>query len=218
MDFSGRGSQPVQPSSTAPQYSNAGSASNSKKTKTGRKQPKWLVWTAGVVGALIIAAFIVLIGIIAVGGNPKLESTYVDNNKLQAVFLQTGQVYFGNVSSMNDKYIVLKNIYYLQTSSTDGSSSSSTSTANTNVSLVKLGCELHAPYDQMLINRDQVTFWENLQDDGQVAKAVSTFEKDNPDGQKCSDQSSAPNSSSSVQGSSTSNTTNSSTTSNTTKQ
>jgi hypothetical protein len=54
---------------------------------------------------------------------------------------------------------------------------------------VKLGCELHAPFDQMVINRDQVTFWENLQDDGQVAKAVATFKKENPNGQKCADTS-----------------------------
>jgi hypothetical protein len=70
-------------------------------------------------------------------------------------------------------------------------------TANTSVSLVKLGCELHEPFDKMLINRDQVTFWENLQDGGQVAKAVSTFEKQNPNGQKCADQSSASSSNSS---------------------
>lgn len=43
----------------------------------------------------------------------------------------------------------------------------------------------------MVINRDQVTFWENLQTSGQVATAVATFEKQNPDGQKCADQSSA---------------------------
>jgi hypothetical protein len=124
------------------------------------------------------------------------ENKYVDTSKLQAVFLGTGQVYFGNVKALNDKYFVLTNIYYLQTSS---SSTSTTSTAaNTSVSLVKLGCELHQPYDQMVINRSQVTFWENLQSDGQVAKAVAAFEKANPSGQKCTDQSSAASSSSSA--------------------
>jgi hypothetical protein len=45
----------------------------------------------------------------------------------------------------------------------------------------------------MVVNRDQVTFWENLQDSGQVAKAVNTFIKQNPTGQKCVDQSSSSN-------------------------
>jgi hypothetical protein len=55
----------------------------------------------------------------------------------------------------------------------------------------------------MVINRTQVTFWENLQSTGQVAKAVATFQKTNPGGQKCSDQSSAGTSgTSNVQGTS----------------
>jgi hypothetical protein len=95
---------------------------------------------------------------------------------------------------------VLTNIFYLQTSS---SSTTTTASANTSVSLVKLGCELHAPYDQMVINTTQVTFWENLQSSGQVAKAVATFEKANPDGQKCSDQSAANTSTGTVQGATT---------------
>ncbi|HWB38665.1 MAG TPA: hypothetical protein VG604_00285 [Candidatus Saccharimonadales bacterium] len=137
----------------------------------------------GVVAAIVVIALLLLgiIGVLAFGG-PKAEDSYVDSNRLQAVFLNTGQVYFGNVKALNSKYVVLDNIYYLQTSS-NGSSTASNS--NTSVSLVKLGCELHEPLDQMVINRDQVTFWENLGTDGQVAKAVSQFEKQNPDGQKC---------------------------------
>ena len=45
--------------------------------------------------------------------------------------------------------------------------------------LQKLGSELHGPEDQMVINRDQVQFWENLKDDGQVVKAITTY-KANP--------------------------------------
>jgi len=100
----------------------------------------------------------------------------------------------------------------LQTS--NNGSTTSTTAANTNVSLVKLGCELHSPYDQMIINREQVTFWENLQDSGQVAKAVKTFEQQNPNGQKCADQSTSNNASTTnnVQGSTNTTTNNSTTT------
>lgn len=201
MDFTGRGSQPAQPAS--PQFGGGASgAANTKKTKA--KQRNYVQWGVGLFGLLLLLLVVALIVRIGFGG-AKNESTYVDKNKLQAVFLQTGQVYFGNVKSLNSKYFVLNNIYYLQTSSTGNSN---TQTAqNTNVSLVKLGCELHAPFDQMVINRDQVTFWENLQDDGQVAKAVATFKKENPNGQKCADQSAAPNSNSNVQQTQNSNST-----------
>jgi hypothetical protein len=132
--------------------------------------------------------------VLVIGNNANnSEASYVANNRLQAVFLNTGQVYFGNVTRLNNNYLVLTNIFYLQTSSNSSSSSSSnsSSSANTNVTLVKLGCEIHAPLDQMVINRSSVTFWENLSSSGQVAKAVSTWEKNNPNGQKCSDQSTA---------------------------
>jgi hypothetical protein len=203
MDFTGRGSQPAQPASTGPQYSGSTSnAANGKKTKPG-KQRDFKRWGAGVLGLLLLALVLALIVFVALGGGKK-EAGYVDDSKLQAVFLQTGQVYFGDIKSLNTNYIELENIYYLQTSSTD---TTATTNTNANVSLVKLGCELHAPYDRMVINRDQVTFWENLQDNGQVAKAVATFKKDNPNGQKCSDQSPTNSNTNNVQGSTNTNTT-----------
>jgi hypothetical protein len=68
----------------------------------------------------------------------------------------------------------------------------------------------------MVINSDQVTFWENLQDNGQVAKAVSSFEKQNPNGQKCADQSSSAssNSGNNAQSAGSSNNSNNASTSN----
>ena len=158
--------------------------------------------------SLVAALAIILIGAaLAAGGgkNDNAEQKLVDSSRLQAVFLSTGQVYFGNVKTLNSKYFVVDNIYYLQTSS---AGSGTAANANTSVSLVKLGCELHSPFDQMVINRSQVTFWENLQDSGQVAKAVKTFKQQNPSGQKCSDSATNASTTNNVQGS-TNTTTNS---------
>jgi hypothetical protein len=135
---------------------------------------------------LAVAILLVFVALTVFSTTKNGEEGFVDNSKLQAVFLNTGQVYFGKIKTLNSKYFVVKDIYYLQTSS---GSTTATASSNTSVSLVKLGCELHEPYDQMVINATQVTFWENLQDNGQVAKAVATFQKQNPTGQKCSDQS-----------------------------
>ena len=167
---------------------------------------------------LTFCILIVVIGLIAFlaisDTTTNSESGYVESSKLQAVFLNTGQVYFGNITRLNNIYVVLTNIFYLQTSSNGSSSSSSSSSSSTsnNVTLVKLGCEIHAPLDQMVINRTSVTFWENLSPTGQVAKAVSTWEKDNPDGQKCSDQSTAGTSGQSTPQNATNNSSSSSST------
>lgn len=191
MDFSNRSVQPQPASAGAPAPAAAGG--KKKKSDSGK--------LSRIVTVVLVAAVVILIGAViatVASSSGKSEDQYVDSTKLQAVFLNTGQVYFGNVKTLNNKYLVLTNIYYLQTASTG---TTGTTSAGSSVSLVKLGCELHEPYDQMIINRDQITFWENLQNNGQVATAVSTFKKQNPNGQKCADQSSSSstNSSNSVQ-------------------
>jgi hypothetical protein len=182
MDLSSRNAQPQ---ATGPAHVNPVGGVRKNKVNNDNKMSR-----IGFVVAAVIVAFL-LVGVIALlsnGGDSK-ENKYVDSSKLQAVFLNTGQVYFGKIKTLNSNYFVVSNIYYLQTSG--GSQAGAAAAANTSVSLVKLGCELHEPYDQMVINRAQVTFWENLQDNGQVAQAVKTFVKQNPSGQKCADQSSS---------------------------
>jgi hypothetical protein len=163
-----------------PNSSNNGSSINGKWARVG-----------AVVGfAAVVILLVAVIALVASNNNSNNTSdtgaNYIKTNKLQAVFLNTGQVYFGNITTLNNSYLVLTDIFYLQTAS---GSSTTASTSGSNVTLVKLGCELHRPYDQMVINRSQVTFWENLQSDGQVATAVATYQKDNPGPQKCADQS-----------------------------
>ncbi|MDB5184946.1 MAG: hypothetical protein JWN38_754 [Candidatus Saccharibacteria bacterium] len=185
MDFSTR----TQPQNAAPGAAPAAASGSSRKSN--QSSDSKLGRIAAVVSAVVVAILLILV-IFVVATKTGTESDngeqkLVDTSKLQAVFLSTGQVYFGKVTELNSKYFVVNNIYYLQTSSTGTTATN----ANTSVSLVKLGCELHSPYDKMVINRSQVTFWENLQDTGQVAKAVKTFQQQNPNGQKCSDTTAA---------------------------
>ncbi len=148
--------------------------------------------------ALLVAAVVWFI----YSSSPASQAKYVDSSKLQAVFLNTGQVYFGNIQALNKDYLVLSNVYYLQSS--NSSSTGTNSSSNQNVSLVKLGCELHRPYDRMIVNTAEVTFWENLQTDGKVAEAVSTFQQQNPKGQNCNDTNTNSNASNNLQNSSNS--------------
>lgn len=196
MDFSNRNvqSQTSAPGARSAAASGGGlSQSSGGGNSKGKGRNNKLTRIITVLAVVVVAALIIGIILAIVGSNNndnnKPESNYVETNKLQAVFLNTGQVYFGHIKSLNSNYFVITNIYYLQ--ATSNGSSSSSSDKSSNVTLVKLGCELHEPYDQMVINSDQVTFWENLQDNGQVAKAVSQFQKQNPEGQKCADQSSS---------------------------
>lgn len=140
-----------------------------------------------IVGIFIIAAAaLVVLGAIYLVAfdKPSQEAESIEKNKMQAVFLSGGQVYFGKVKELNRSYMSMSDIYYLRVNQQVQPKQGETQSAQ-DISLVKLGCELHGPEDKMLINREQVIFWENLKTDGQVAKAVDAYVKANPDGQKC---------------------------------
>ena len=130
--------------------------------------------------------FVALIFYIVFGPPINREAHFVDTGKYQAVFVNVngtngGQVYFGKITSLTPQYIRLANVFYIQ-NQTSGDSKDASSAYN----LVKLGCELHGPTDEMIINRGEVFFWENLKDDGQVAQKAAEYYKQNPNGQKCS--------------------------------
>jgi hypothetical protein len=126
------------------------------------------------------------------------EADRINSNQYQAIFLNGGvtsgsvsySTYFGHITKLNDKYAVLNDVYYL----TDQGSTSSQSASSPQ--LTKLGCQqLHSPEDEMIINRSQIAFWENIKDNGKVVQAIKQFKQQNPNGPNCSQQSSSSTSS-----------------------
>ena len=176
------------------------------------RMPGWLR-LANVVLLFSVTILALAIAFLLRSSNPN-EGQYVMKDKYQAVFLNNGQVYFGKVTSSTSRYYNLQNVFYLSSNSTSTDANAS-STASNNFTLVKLGCELHGPYDQMVINRDQVTFWENLKDSSTVVKTIKEWVKQNPNGQQCTTNTGSSNQSSNT-GSTTQNATGSSTTTGTT--
>lgn len=104
--------------------------------------------------------------------NPGTPGSY------QAVFLTNGQVYFGRLSLQPGGYVVLTSIFYLQlTKDLQGQDSDQTQNENSNVTVVKLGNELHGPLDEMRINKDQILFYETLKSDSKVLQAINNYIK-----------------------------------------
>jgi hypothetical protein len=103
----------------------------------------------------------------------------------QAVFLTNGQVYFGKMSHPDSDYPTLTDIYYLQVVQQPGLQGSgqgaSSTAAQQQISLVKLGNELHGPVDEMHIAKGQILFYEDMKTDSQVVKAIEAY-KANPTG------------------------------------
>ncbi|HEV2403111.1 MAG TPA: hypothetical protein VGS08_02830 [Candidatus Saccharimonadales bacterium] len=184
MDFSNRGSRIHQPQGAQATASENQAGVLHTSRKNSGEGPEWLrVITVGVV---ICLAIITMAIAVAFYYNGKGESKYISTANYQAVFLNNGQVYFGKVKALNDRFVDLQNIFYLSNQlSQTGVTSTVSKTASNNFSLNKLGCELHGPYDEMIINKGQITFWENIRGDGKVAQAINKWYQQNPNGLTC---------------------------------
>lgn len=103
----------------------------------------------------------------------------IDESGYQAIFLTNGQVYFGKLHDFSKENYKLNDIFYLQTKTNTDSSNPQKTTASdsADVQLIKLGSEIHGPEDQMIINKEQVLFFENIKNDGKVAKSIQEYKK-----------------------------------------
>lgn len=176
------------PQQAAPQSPNAQGPQKKKRFSRSNGDSKGLRITS------VILLFSVTILLVALAASfvfgPKSEKSYIETERLQAVFLNGGQVYFGNITDLNDKYLRMENIFYLRVNQVVQPNQEGTQqqAGQNDISLVKLGCELHRPSNEMLINRSQVVFWENLKDEAgenTVPGAVKKYRADFPNGQEC---------------------------------
>lgn len=143
---------------------------------------------------IILAVIVVVLLVVGVlfrdklMGSPAKDATKTVNTKASAysaVFLTNGQVYFGKMSDAGSDYTTMKDIYYLQVVQQPGLQGSGQTEqqqqAQSQISLVKLGNELHGPVDEMKISKTQILFYESMKEDSQVVQAINNY-KANPQG------------------------------------
>jgi hypothetical protein len=152
----------------------------STQTESSSKMP-WIV-----LGVVIVV--LIVVGVLfrdkLTGSGTKAVKTAASSG-YQAIFLTNGQVYFGKLSKGEDEYVTLKEIYYLQVVQPplQGQQQPGEATQQTQpqISLVKLGNELHGPVDEMKITKSQILFYESMKEDSQVVTAIKNY-KANPQG------------------------------------
>jgi len=131
------------------------------------------------VQTLILGVFSLLIIIVGLHIWFTTKSLLRIEDGYQAVFLTNGQVYFGEIVKQNRHEVYLTHVYYLQVQQPlqDTPNQGKDIPVQPDLSLVKLGNELHAPKDAMFINRDHIVFIENLKDDSKVVKAIESHQQ-----------------------------------------
>lgn len=125
-------------------------------------------------GLLVVVAIVMVL----VWGVAKFKSSAI-GVEYQAVFLVNGQVYFGklNPAQLNSNFVTLKDVFYIQVNQPlQPVEKGKTQQPQPQLVLTKLGLqEIHGPKDEMLINREQILFIEELREDSQVTQGIKQF-------------------------------------------
>lgn len=150
---------------------NTGAGAANDATQNGA-----VTWASKLLVILLVVVALVVASSIGVGMVVDKDAA-VKKDQYQAVFLENGQVYFGKLSNINKSYVTLTDIYYLQVDQQvqpeqDGEEETDTKESQPQVTLTKLGSELHGPEDAMFIDRDKIVFWENLKSDSRVVQKI----------------------------------------------
>jgi len=145
------------------------------------KAVKMIVAVVIVVAIVLVVVKVCWTGYEAVSGAPIAS---VSASNWQAIFLVNGQVYFGKVNSVSNKTLALSDIYYLQVvtkplqTTQQGATATPDQSGQQELTLIKLGNEIHGPTDRMIINRDQIVLTEVLKKDSRVVQAISKYVSD----------------------------------------
>lgn len=143
---------------------------------------------------LIISILVLVLVLVGIGwflsANGMLPGTNRTNDSdtrpsdYHAIFLSNGQVYFGKLSGEKGQMMTLVDVYYLQLAQAPQPEGQQQQSNDQNqqqqISLVKLGNELHGPVDEMKINRDHVLFIEAMKEDAKVVEAIERYKKEGP--------------------------------------
>ena len=125
---------------------------------------------------LIISVIIILISlsIIFLNGESSIAIRITGSTSpYKAVFLDNDQVYFGKVTNKNSKYVKLSDVYYLQVA--QPSQDQYGVLSQPDLTLIKLGEELHGPKDEMEISRNHIMYIEELRNDSRVVQAIREY-------------------------------------------
>ncbi len=119
----------------------------------------------------IIVAICVVIVLLSAIAYMQYRNTIDINESYSAVFLTNGQVYFGQLSNQSRNWIKLDDVYYFQLDNeVDGLDKD-------DISLIKLGNELHGPRDFMDIQVSNILFIEELTQDSKVVQAIQNYQR-----------------------------------------
>lgn len=101
------------------------------------------------------------------------------NDSISAVTLTNGQTYFGRLEKFGPRTIVLFTPFYLQVNASDDATVEETTATNpeAGLQLKKLSDDFHQPNDYLIVNRDEVLYWQHLNSSSPIIEAMVEYEQ-----------------------------------------
>lgn len=100
-----------------------------------------------------------------------------------AITLTNGQTYFGRLEKYGPHTLVLFDVYYLQVGASEGTTGDgsdaatdvATTDASSSLKLMKLEDDFYKPNNYLIINRDEVLYWQQLQSNSPILETIDQY-------------------------------------------
>lgn len=125
-------------------------------------------------GIIVVVVLVLIVGFAGFALNSKALWSQNKQQTFHAVFLNSGQVYFGTIQRQDREYLTLTNVFYVQMvdQQVPAAKEGDLPTTTQVPKLVKKGEEFYGPANTIRINRSQVNVIEDLAPDSQILKEI----------------------------------------------
>ena len=136
-------------------------------------------WAEKIVFLTVILA--ILLSALQFSLHAKRYKRLINESTYQVVTLTNGQTFFGKLERFGPSTYALIDVYYIQTELTPAEETTTETgelTAETSdnlqerTTLVPLTSDPHQPYNHIVLNRDHMVSWQNLQPTSPILEAI----------------------------------------------
>lgn len=120
---------------------------------------------------VLVAALVVLVGASAYAYQEGVPPFGPSADTWHGVFLTNGQAYFGHLHSPPGEYATLREVYYVLATQIQ-TQDPKEAAAGPQLTLQRLGAEIHGPRQEMRIPKTAILFVEELRSDSKLVEAI----------------------------------------------
>ena len=127
--------------------------------------------------AILIFVFVLIFTGISLWQDGTVRNTiqlFKYKGSYQAVFLTSGQAYFGNITEINNEYIIMKNAFSIKVQQAQADEEGE-EVSSSEIKLLSIEEEFYEPEGYMLIEKDSILFIEELKDSSQIIEIIENY-------------------------------------------